>query len=153
MNTSTKIIGQQSVVIMHFSISLEDGTLAENTRHYAKPAKLTIGDGNLSAEFESLLLGLHAGDKKHFTLAPEAAFGMPDPKNIHTLPRRQFGSDIELETGLIMGFAQPNGVEIPGIIRDFNQDQVTVDFNHPLAGHKVIFDVEILEVDPDNSTI
>lgn len=139
-------IGNHSEVLMHFDLKLEDGSAADSTRVNKKPAKLVMGDGSLTPNFEACLLGLKAGDKKSFTLAPEDAFGPSNPDNIHHMDRSRFGADLELAEGMILGFAQPDGNEVPGIVRDIAGDSVTVDFNHPLAGHTVIFDVEILSV-------
>lgn len=140
------IIENNSEVVMHFDLKLEDGSAADSTRVNNKPAKLIMGDGSLTPSFEACLLGLQKGDKKSFTLAANDAFGMPNPDNIHHMDRSRFGSDTPLEPGTIIAFSQPDGNEIPGIIRACEGDSVTVDFNHPLAGQTVIFDVEILSV-------
>ncbi len=142
-----KLIAQSSEVVMHFDLKLEDGSAADSTRVHNKPAKLTMGDGSLTENFEKCLLGLQQGDKKSFTLPPEDAFGMPNPDNIHHMDRTRFGTDAPAEVGMIIGFTQPGGAEIPGIVREVAGDSVTVDFNHPLAGQTVIFDVEILSVE------
>ncbi|WP_088332158.1 FKBP-type peptidyl-prolyl cis-trans isomerase [Lacimicrobium sp. SS2-24] len=142
----TKIIGADSEVVLHFDLKLEDGSAADSTRVNNKPAKLKIGDGSLTENFEACLMGLQEGQRKSFTLAPEDAFGMPNPDNIHHMDRGRFGADAPPEKGMILAFSQPGGAEIPGIVRDVAGDSVTVDFNHPLAGHKVIFDVEILQI-------
>lgn len=131
---------------MHFDLKLQDGSAADSTRVNGKPAKLVIGDGSLTANFEACLLGLKAGDKKSFTLGPEDAFGMPNPDNIHHFDRSRFSADAPAKEGMIIAFAQPGGAEIPGIVRAVAGDSVTVDFNHPLAGQTVTFDVEILSV-------
>jgi len=135
-----------SEVVFHFSIKLTDGSVADSTKVNNKPAKLVIGDGNLSQGFEQCLLGLAAGDEKSFTLEPEQAFGQPNPDNIYYLDRDKFGADVPAEEGAIVAFTQPDGSELPGVIRDVAGQSVTVDFNHPLAGQVLTFDVEILEV-------
>ncbi|UAA39993.1 FKBP-type peptidyl-prolyl cis-trans isomerase [Paraneptunicella aestuarii] len=144
--TNKQVITDKSEVVLHFDLKLQDGSAADSTRVHNKPAKLVIGDGNLTPSFEACLLGLSVGDKKSFTLAPEDAFGMPNPDNIHHVDRAKFDADTPAEPGMIITFSQPGGIEIPGIIREVIGDSVTVDFNHPLAGQTVIFDVEILEV-------
>ncbi|MCY7295938.1 FKBP-type peptidyl-prolyl cis-trans isomerase [Alteromonas sp. a30] len=144
--TDKAVIGNSSEVVLHFDLKLEDGSAADSTRVHNKPAKLTIGDGSLTPSFEACLLGLCVGDKKSFTLPPEDAFGMPNPDNIHHMDRTKFSADSPAEPGMIIAFAQPGGGEIPGIVREVVGDSVTVDFNHPLAGQTVVFDVEILEV-------
>ncbi|MBT0585780.1 FKBP-type peptidyl-prolyl cis-trans isomerase [Alteromonas oceanisediminis] len=143
---SNNVINQTSEVLMHFDLKLEDGSAADSTRVNNKPAKLVMGDGSLTPNFEACLLGLKEGEKKAFTLKAEDAFGQPNPDNIYYVDRSKFSHDEELKEGMIMGFAQPDGSELPGIIRSVAGDSVTVDFNHPLAGQTVIFDVEILAV-------
>lgn len=140
-------IGSNSEVLLHFDLKLEDGSAADSTRVNNKPAKMRMGDGSLTANFEACLLGLKSGDKKTFTLVADDAFGMPNPDNIHHLEKSRFNPDTPVEEGMIIAFSQPDGSEVPGIIRSVAGDSVTVDFNHPLAGQTVIFDVEILSVE------
>jgi len=143
---NAKEIGDTSQVILHFDLTLEDGTAADSTRVSNKPAKMVMGDGSLTPNFEACLLGLTVGDKKSFTLAPTDAFGMPNPDNIYHVDRTKFSAEMEVKEGMIMGFSQPDGSELPGIIRSIAGHSVTVDFNHPLAGQTVVFAVEIIDV-------
>lgn len=131
---------------MHFDLTLTDGSAADSTRMNNKPAKLVMGDGSLTSQFEACLLGLSKGQKKAFTLAPEEAFGHPNPDNIYYLDKSKFGPETPVEEGAIIAFTQPDGTELPGIIRSVAGESVTVDFNHPLAGQTVVFDVEIIDV-------
>jgi FKBP-type peptidyl-prolyl cis-trans isomerase SlpA len=142
----TKLIDKQSEVVMHFDLKLNDGSAADSTRVNNKPAKLVMGDGSLTDNFENCLLGLKTGDKKSFTLAPEDAFGMPNPDNIHHMYKSRFDAQTPVDLGTIIAFSQPDGSEVPGIVREVAGTSVTVDFNHPLAGQTVIFDVEIISV-------
>lgn len=147
LNSDTpKVIGDDSQVILHFDLTLEDGTAADSTRVSNKPAKMVMGDGSLTPNFEACLRGLTVADKKSFTLSAEDAFGMPNPDNIYHVDRTKFTADMELAEGMIMGFSQPDGSELPGIIRSIAGHSVTVDFNHPLAGQTVVFAVEIIDV-------
>jgi len=140
------VIQANSEVILHFDLKLADGSAADSTRVNNKPAKLVIGDGSLTPNFEACLLGLKAKDKKSFTLEANDAFGMPNPDNLHHLERSKFSSETPAEEGMIIAFTQPNGSEMPGIIREVTGDSVTVDFNHPLAGQVITFNVEIVSV-------
>lgn len=142
----SKEIDAHSEVLFHFTLTLSDGSVADSTKLQGKPAKLKMGDGSLTANFEACLLGLKAGAEHSFELGPDDAFGAVNPNNIHHMERSQFAADMDLSEGSIVAFTQPNGAEIPGIIRGVAGDSVTVDFNHPLAGQQVTFDVEILTV-------
>ncbi|CAM3732668.1 Peptidyl-prolyl cis-trans isomerase [Rheinheimera salexigens] len=139
-------IGANSALIFHFDIKLADGSAADSTRVHNKPAKLQMGDASISAAFEAELTGLKAGDKKTFTLAPEDAYGMPNPDNIYFVDRSRFSADTEAKVGAIIGFSMPDGSELPGLIREVAGESVTVDFNHPLAGQTLTFSVEIMQV-------
>ena len=140
------IIGPGSTVIFHFDIKLSDGSAAESTRVHNKPAKRQMGDGSLSPAFEAQLMGLTAGDSKTFTLEPQDAFGMPNPDNIYYVDRSRFSLEAPAQVGMIIGFAMPDGSELPGLVRDVVGDSVTIDFNHPLAGQTLTFNVEIVQV-------
>ncbi|AXQ13138.1 MULTISPECIES: FKBP-type peptidyl-prolyl cis-trans isomerase [Shewanella] len=132
-------------LLCHLNILLEDGSTADSTKASGKPARLNIGDGSLSPAFEAELLKLKTGDNHSFTLAPADAFGESNPDAIHHLDRSRFPADMTLEPGVIVSFAGPGGSEIPGIVREIAGDSVTVDLNHPLAGHQVTFELEVLQ--------
>jgi len=141
-------VQRDSAVLVHFTLKLEDGSTAESTRAHGKPALFRLGDGSLSAALEQALLGLKAGETKQFTLAPEEAFGSVSPDLIQYFSRRDFIDAGEPEVGAIMLFTGMGGSEMPGVIREVSGDSITVDFNHPLAGHRIQFDIEVLEIDP-----
>lgn len=139
-------ITQTSTVILHINMKLTDDSVADSTRVNHKPAKLVLGSGDVTPAFEYQLIGLKTGDKKNFTLPPQDAFGYPNPANFHKMPRSRFDAKIKMEAGNIIEFEQLNGQPLLGIIREFNDDDVTLDFNHPLCGQTVVFEVEIIEV-------
>jgi FKBP-type peptidyl-prolyl cis-trans isomerase SlpA len=144
-NTELTITGQ-STVVFHVDIKLSDGSAAESTRVHNKPAKMRMGDGSVSAAFEAELLGRKAGDKLTFTLPPEDAYGQPNPDNVYYLDRSKFSADSPAEVGMIIEFSMPDGSEMPGLVREVAGQSVTVDFNHPLSGQTLAFQLEILEV-------
>ena len=96
---------------------------------------------------ERLLFGMSAGQRQMFTVSPEDAFGQPSDGNVQCVPRGQFEPDAELEIGLVYSFADASGGELPGMIIAFDDDEVTVDFNHPLAGRTILFDVLVHRVE------
>ncbi|WP_034949317.1 FKBP-type peptidyl-prolyl cis-trans isomerase [Erwinia oleae] len=144
----TDSVQHDSAVLVHFTLKLEDGSTAESTRDNGKPALFSLGDGSLSDALEAELIGLRQGEKKAFSLVPEAAFGLTSPDLIQYFSRRDFTDAGEPEIGAIMLFSGMDGNEMPGVIREISGDSITVDFNHPLAGQTVHFDVEVLEIDP-----
>ncbi len=144
---STTAIGENSKVVMHYRISLEDGTVADSTWEDNEPIAFTVGDGTLLPALEQSLFGLRAGAHEQIQLSPEQGFGYRDTANIHDLPRDDFDPTMPLEPGMVIGFSLPNGEELPGMVLEVAEAFVRVDFNHPFSGHELNFEVEILSVD------
>lgn len=138
-------VGPQTRVTLHFALKLDDGSVVDSTFD-KEPATFEFGDGNLLPGFEKALVGLMAGEKSTLTIAPEDAFSQPNPNNIQTFKRSDFDVEMVLEPGLVISFADPSG-ELPGVVKSVDGDVVTVDFNHPLAGREIQFDVEIISVE------
>lgn len=141
-------IGDSSNVLVHFTLSLEDGSVAQSSRQQGKPALFRLGDDSLSPDLKQQLIGLKTGDKTAFTLPAQATFGETNPDLIQYFSRREFIGTAEPHPGTVMLFSAINGNEMPGVILEVNGDSVTVDFNHPLAGQTLHFDIEVLEIDP-----
>jgi FKBP-type peptidyl-prolyl cis-trans isomerase SlpA len=136
-----------SQVRMHLKITLPNGTVAEDT-FSEEPLEFTMNDGTLIPSLELALYGLREGQIQTLELQPEQAFGLSDPNNVHQLPRSQFPDDMQLEPGQIIGFESEQGEELPGVIQSVDNDTVTVDFNHPLAGKTIILHTEVLSIKP-----
>ena len=139
-------IGPDTRVTLHFAIKLQNGDVVDSTFDKA-PATFTVGDGNLLPGFEQALFGLEAGAKTSLTIPPERGFGQPNDGNLQTMTRDDF-SDMELSPGLLIIFSDAAGGEMPGVVKSFDDEQVVIDFNHPLAGRVLTFDVEILAIEP-----
>lgn len=138
-------IQQGERVILHFELKTLDGRIVESTYQRGQPAELVVGDGHLPESFEHYLIGLDTGQSGQWQLEPELAFGLPSDGRIAYFTMDQFPLDNPITVGTVMGFSQPNGDEIPGIIKSIEGDSVTVDFNHPLAGETILFSVEIVD--------
>lgn len=143
--TTANQIAEGMEVTLNFSIALSDGGLVDSNFD-SKPATFVMGDGNLLAGFEEVLVGLKAGDEQTFTLPPEKAFGQPNPNNVQSFKKDQFGDDMNLEPGLMLSFADANNAELPGVVKSVLENEVIVDFNHPLAGETLTFKVKIVDV-------
>lgn len=141
------VIGPGTQVTLHFSLELDSGEVVDSNFDSA-PATFSVGDGNLLEGFERVLFGLKAGDEQTFVMSPEASFGQHNPANVQHIGRDQFPDDIPLEEGLVLSFADAQQTELPGVITAFDDQTVTVDFNHPLAGRAIHFSVRILDVTP-----
>lgn len=142
----SNVVTADSRLIMHINMTLSDGSAADSTQVDNKPVVVLMGDGSISPAFEAQLMGMAAGENKKFTLLAKDAFGESNPDNLHYVDRARFGDDAPAQVGNIITFTQPGGVELPGMIRAVEGDSVTVDFNHPLAGQDITFDVKLVEI-------
>ncbi|HEY6131909.1 MAG TPA: peptidylprolyl isomerase, partial [Halioglobus sp.] len=133
-------VSEGTRVFLNFSVSLEDGSEVD-TNFGGDSVNFVIGDGSLLPGFERLLFGMAPGERQIFVVPPESAFGQPNNNNVQRLPRAQFDDDVSLEIGLVFSFADASGGEVPGMIISFDDKEVTVDFNHPLSGRTILFDV------------
>lgn len=136
---------QDSIVTLHYRISLEDGTELESS-FGDEPLQFTMGEHMLTEGMELSLLNLKTGDKQTITLTPEQTYGHRNPEHIHELSRSDFPEDIQPVKGQVIAFDTPSGDDINGIVLEVSSDTVSVDFNHPLAGNTLVFEVEIIEV-------
>lgn len=151
-------IEQGALVSLHFSLALENGALIDSN-FAAKPASFRLGDGSMLPGFEAALLGLHAGDMIELLLQPDAAFGAVNPKNLHLFPIAKFTLLLEDEllptqVGSVVAFKDAAGFDLPGVVAAINSTNITVDFNHPLAGKAILFKARIVSVvAPDVQTV
>lgn len=145
--TENLAIGQGTLVTLHFSLALESGEEIDSNFESNAPS-FTFGDGSLMPGFEEALVGLKAGDQDQFIIPPEKGFGQPNENNVQQVSRSSFDSGIELAEGLVVSFADPAGGELPGVVKNFDDQTVEVDFNHPLSGKSIVFKVEIVDVQP-----
>ena len=139
-------IAADTRVTLHFSLSLQDGSVVDSNFD-GQPATFEYGDGQLPDGFLSCIDGMREGEEGAWLVTPEKAFGMPNPNNVQTFKRSNFAEDLQLEKGLVISFADASQSELPGVIKQFDDEEVTVDFNHPLAGETLTFKVNVVSVE------
>ena len=142
-------IRQGSCVTLHFTLLLAEGRVVDTSRA-SEPLTLTIGHAEITPGLEKYLIGLCAGDQRRINIPGDEVYGSRDPDAIQIIARDEFPPELTPEPGQVLGFATPSGEEIPALVLAVEDDGVQVDFSHPLAGHDLIFEVEILTVVPSN---
>jgi FKBP-type peptidyl-prolyl cis-trans isomerase SlpA len=140
-------IGPGTKITLHFALQLDNGDMVDSNFE-RDPATFTVGDGNLLPGFEKALFGMLEGEHKTVVIKPEDGFGQRNPNNIQEIARSQFSPDLELSEGLMLSFADAQKTELPGVVQQFDDEVVVVDFNHPLAGRDILFEVAILKIEP-----
>lgn len=137
-------IGPNSLVTLHYRIGLADGRPMVSTFE-GTPATLQLGADELLPQLEQLLTGLEAGAETGFDLAPEDAFGPHRAELIERVQRKHL-PEAEIEIPSVLEFTAPDGSRYSGVATHAADNAVTIDFNHPLAGKCVRFDVRIIGV-------
>ena len=140
------LIERNSTVTLHYRLGLTDDQVLEDNFD-DEPMTVELGCGEMAEGLELALIGLREGDEQTIDIGPDLAFGYVDESLIRSIPRAEFDPDLELEPGLIIEFATEGGETLPGTILGFDDDEVRVDLNHPLAGQTVRYSVRIVAVD------
>ena len=145
-------INMNSLVMLHYRLAFTDGTVIESSFE-DEPIQIEMGKQDLTEGMELAIFGLEEGTTQAITLNPEQCYGYRDEDNIHDMPITDFPDELKPEAGLAFSFDTPDGEEIPGTIVKVKDDMVEVDFNHPLAGHELVFSVEILGINNAHAQI
>ena len=105
-----------------------------------------MGSGGLIPGFESALMGMSLNETKTFTLTPEEAYGPRDDSRMHAFPKSDIPAGMEPEVGQTLMLSTPQGQQIPARVDRIDDEQVTFDLNHPLAGKALTFEIEIVGI-------
>ena len=146
MSDEHRCIGPASRVTLHLSISLEDGTEVLSS-YDGDPLCFTMGDGTLAPGLEALLFGFAVGTDTQLLADGAAVYGSADPDLVHDLPRTDLPAGFAPEPGQVIAFDTPGGQETAGTVLAVSDEQVRVDFNHPLATRGLRIAVQVLAVD------
>ncbi|HVB49103.1 MAG TPA: FKBP-type peptidyl-prolyl cis-trans isomerase [Burkholderiales bacterium] len=137
--------GGGGLVTLHYRLSLEHGDELLSTFD-AAPATLALGTGELAPGLERCVEQAEPGKRYVFLLEPGQAFGERREELLQALPRSAFPADMALAPGEAVEFSGPEGDAHLGIVLEAGEDQVRVDFNHPLAGRRLRFELEVISV-------
>ena len=138
-----------SFLTLNYRIALPEGGDVVNTFE-DKPATLMMGTGQFAPTLEQALLGMKLGERKTFTLDPEAAFGVKNPDLIRKISLQTLRENSSLEEDYVAGdmieFNAPNGATYSGTLLAIDGDSATFDFNHPLSGKTILLEAEIIGI-------
>ena len=141
-----------SFLTLHYRLSSLDGIEHVSTFDMS-PATLQMGGGQLAASLEACLLGLGVGEQRVFELEADDAFGQHNPRLVERIARSALPPDMELKVNSLVEFSAPDSAAIPGapggvagLLRELTDTSAVFDFNHPLAGQPVRFEVKIIGI-------
>ena len=143
------IISEAAYLTLHYRLaSMDDSDIVSTFRD--NPATLQLGIGQLAPFLEACLIGLPEGAHRTFELPPEKAFGPRNPELVQWVSRatldRNSQTGEEYAIGDLVEFAAPAGGRFAGVLREIDTEDALFDFNHPLAGQSLKFEVKIIGI-------
>lgn len=131
------------VVSIDYTLRLDDGEVVDSSDG-REPLEFLQGRGQIITGLEQELYGMGIGDEKEVTVSPDEGYGEYDEERVQSVPRETFPDDMELEEGLSVRMRDANSGQVfDAFVEKLRDENVVLDFNHPLAGETLFFDVKI----------
>jgi FKBP-type peptidyl-prolyl cis-trans isomerase SlpA len=142
-------VEEKDTVSIIYTGKLDNGEVF-TTVSEQKPLVITLGESDAPPTLEQALLGMSVGDKKKVRLPPEEGYGPRRKELLHTLSRKTFGNKITPTPGMILSLSiEKDGKDhqVPATILEVNTDTVVVDYNHPLSGHYLTYELTLIALE------
>tara|TARA_B100000131_G_C17779452_1_gene476654 strand:- start:38 stop:469 length:432 start_codon:yes stop_codon:yes gene_type:complete len=136
-----------SNVSVHYRGTLNNGEQFDSSYDRGEPIGFTVGSGQMIAGFDAGVVGMAVGEKKTITLTPDQAYGETNPEAIQEFSKDKFPPDFEfIQDGHVQG-QTGDGRTFNAVITEINENTVTLDLNHPMAGKDLNFEIELVSID------
>ncbi|MBD3219258.1 MAG: peptidylprolyl isomerase [candidate division Zixibacteria bacterium] len=132
-------------VKIHYTGKFEDGQVFDSSVD-REPLEFTLGQGQVIPGFEKGVVGMEEGEKKEIKVSPEEGYGPRYDQNVIEVKKSVFPEDITPEVGRQLQVQAPDGNKMNVVITEVQDETVTLDANHPLAGKELLFDVQLVEI-------
>jgi peptidylprolyl isomerase len=139
------IVENGSIVSVHYTGTLNDGTEFDSSRS-RDPLKFQVGDSQVIAGFENAIIGMAVGESKTVSVPAENAYGLKDERAIQEISKDRFPEGFDALVGEQVTGDNGNGQPFMATIISEQETSVTLDFNHPLAGQDLVFEVEVVSI-------
>lgn len=144
--TKSKKVKVGQTVELHYVGTLDDGTEFDSSRAREETMTVEVGSGVLLAGFDEALHGMKVGETKTIQLSPEQAYGVVNPEAYRDVPHSVFSPDAEIEVGFVVQGQSEDGRPLMARIDKVEEEHVTLNFNHPLAGQTLNFEIELVNI-------
>ena len=132
-------------VSVDYKGTLQNGDVFD-TSNERQPLEIKVGAGQLIAGFENELLGMSLNERKTFTLEPEDAYGQRNEDLKQAIPRADIPPELNPRVGMMVDLQSSEGQQIPAQIVHLDEEKLTLDMNHPLAGETLSFEIEVVGI-------
>ncbi len=137
----------EDTVVLHYTGSFTDGEIFDSSLD-REPFEFTIGQGMVISGLEKGIVGMNEGESRTLNIPAEEAYGLRREDLLAVIGRSQIPANIDLKIGIVLQARAPDGGVTSVMVRDVNDENVTLDFNHPLAGKELIFEVNLIKISP-----
>lgn len=134
-----------TTVKVHYTGTLEDGSIFDSSQD-REPLEFTLGQGQLIPGFEKAVVSLSEGESTTVTIPSDEAYGEPREDLVIQVAKSELPDDIEPQIGMQLQVNQPGGNPVPVRVTGVEEEQITLDANHPLAGENLTFEIELVQV-------
>ncbi len=138
-------VGPNTTIAIDYTVRLESGEVVDTTQGQ-KPLVFHFGREEIIPGLERELTGLEPGDSRELVLAPEDAYGLRLPEAVQSVPLDRFPEELKPEPGMQLIVHGSAGNQIPATVREVSDGNAELDFNHPLAGERLSFSVQVRDV-------
>lgn len=138
-------VNENDKVVVHYTGKLNDGQVFDSSIQ-REPLEVQLGEGALIPGFEKGLVDMQVNEKKTITIAKEEAYGEVQKELFQSVPKAELPETIEPKVGMGLVATNPDGSERQLRVTEVNEDNIVVDANHPLAGHDLTFELELVEI-------
>ncbi|MGB5421716.1 MAG: peptidylprolyl isomerase [Desulfobacterales bacterium] len=132
-------------VSVDYTGTLDNGDVFDSSKG-RQPLEVQMGSGNVLPGFESALMGMSLNEAKTFTLSPEDAYGDRDDSRMHDFPKSDIPAGMAPEVGQILMLSTQQGQQVPARVDSIDDEKVTFDLNHPLAGEHLTFNIKVVGI-------
>ena len=140
-----------NTVSVHYKGTLNDGSQFDSSYDRGEPITFEVGAGQMIPGFEKNIMGMSVGEEKEFKLTPDDAYGDHNPEAIQEVSKEIFPNNFSFQIGQIIQGEQEDGNPLVAKIVSEQNETVTLDFNHPMAGKELTFNIEVVNINEQNS--
>ncbi len=141
-----EIVKDENNVQVHYTGTLDSGEVFDTSRE-REPLAFTVGAGQMIPGFEKAVRGMKLNETKKVTLDPDDAYGEVIPEMVQKVPLTQLPPEIKPHVGQQLSSQMPDGRQIVVTVKEVNEEDIVIDANHPLAGERLTFEIEVVGID------
>ena len=142
----SKSVKAGNIVKVEYTGSLENGTIFDSSEIQGRPLEFQAGAGQMIKGFDEAVIGMEVGEEKTITLKPSEAYGDRNEELVAVIPRKELPDERPIQPGMMILVGEQGSQQIPALVTEVNENNFTIDLNHPLAGKTLIFKIKVVEI-------